>query len=42
VLIWYYNQFSGMNDAAPAVCVLLAVSLIVMTIHNRAGLGRQE
>ena len=42
VLIWYYNEFSGMSDAAPAVCVLLAISLIVMAIYNRSGLGRQE
>jgi molybdate transport system permease protein len=42
VLIWYYNEFAGMNSAAPAVCVLLAVSLIVMGIYNRSGLGRQD
>ena len=42
VLIWYYNEFSGMSDAAPAVCVLLAVSLVVMAVYNGSGLGRQE
>jgi len=42
VLIWYYNEFAGMNSAVPAVCVLLAISLIIMSIYNRSGLGRQE
>jgi molybdate transport system permease protein len=42
VLIWYYNEFAGMNSAVPAVCVLLAISLIIMSIYNGSGLGRQE
>jgi molybdate transport system permease protein len=42
VLIWYYDSFSGMSDAAPAVCILLAVSLLVMGVYNRSGLSRQE
>jgi molybdate transport system permease protein len=42
VLIWYYNEFAGINSAAPAVCVLLAISLIIMAIYNRSGLGRQD
>jgi molybdate transport system permease protein len=42
VLVWYYNESGGMDSAAPAVCVLLAISLIIMGIYNRSGLGRQE
>jgi len=42
VLVWYANESGGMKDVVPAVCVLLAVSLMVMGIYNRSGLGRQE
>jgi molybdate transport system permease protein len=42
VLVWYSNESGGMKDALPAVCVLLAVSLMVMGIYNRSGLARQE
>jgi molybdate transport system permease protein len=42
VLIWYYDSFSGLNDAAPAVCVLLGVSLLVMALYNRSGVSGQE
>lgn len=42
VLIWYYNEFAGIDSAMPAVCVLLAVSLIVISIYSRSGFGRQE
>jgi molybdate transport system permease protein len=42
VLIWYYNEFAGMGNAVPAVCMLLALSLIIMAVYNRSGLGRQE
>jgi molybdate transport system permease protein len=42
ILIWYYNEFAGLNDAVPAMCVLVAVSLIIMGVYNHSELGRQE
>ena len=42
VLIWYENESSDLRAAAPAVCLLLAVSLGVIAILNLAGLGKRE
>jgi molybdate transport system permease protein len=42
VLIWYASEAGAMRDALPAVGVLLATSVIIMAVYNRAGFGRQE
>ncbi|MBV8780706.1 MAG: molybdate ABC transporter permease subunit, partial [Phycisphaerae bacterium] len=42
ILIWYENESSSLSAAAPAVCVLLVVSLSVIFIFHRAGFARRE